>query len=170
MQANEAPVDDVDPGAVEAHHASMSDRVARQRDLFTAAHSRLSGAVQIDSIVLAVFIAIVLTQAGNAEFAAMAEALASLGASCVMASVVCAAVGLVSQDLFIYPESPASDAAARSMNRGAYLQWASTEMMRAEEANAAAVAAKGRWGTAALVLAIAGVAFAGITTISVIAA
>ena len=155
-------------GAREEHYRLMQSRSAEQREHQREVHGRLTAALQLDSIIAAVLIAVILVQADRADFHSATGIPAILGLGYLIGSVCCVVGGLLSRDLRVLPRPVHSRQAADAMGRTEYLIWAASEMQRAYEENAAKQAKRGTWATAALILAVVAAALAGITAIPII--
>lgn len=154
-----------DAGAVAAHYEAMKERGAQQRDNFRMQHERLIAALQLNGIVVAVFIGLALLASPGDDFAGRAI-LTATGLASALASGICAAIGTFVREWLTLPKIDESEAAALRLSKVAYMLWASAEMQRALLANERVLGNKGRWAAAAASLTVAAVALAGATVIS----
>ena len=154
--------------AREEHYRLMQSRGDQQRDHQRVIHERLTATLQLNSIITAVLIAVILVQADRAEFGVSISVPAILGVCSLIASISSAAGGLPSRKLRMLPRPTHSQQAAATMSRAEYLIWAADEMQRAYEENEAKLQRRGQWAAGALILAVTAAVLAGITAIMVI--
>ena len=156
--------------AREEHYRLMQSRGEQQRDHQQTIHGRLAATLQLNSIITAVLIAVILVQADRADFSLAISVPAILGICCLITGIACAAGSLPSRDLRVLPRPVHSQKAAATMNRAEYLVWAASEMQRAHEENEANLLRRSQWAASALILAVMAAVLAGITAIMVIVA
>ena len=156
-----------DAGAVEAHYSAVRTDMADQRDRIRAVQERLTATLQLNSITVAVFIGLILIKLGPGGITIAVEVPAAAGIAVVMCSAVCVVIGFLSGSQWGVLDQSASARAASTMSRLDYLLWAASEMSRTYHDNEHRLVWKGRWATAALVLAVIGITLAGAITIAV---
>ncbi len=146
----------------------MQSRGDQQRDHQRVIHERLTATLQLDSIIVAVLIAVILVQADRIELDTAIAVPAILGIVCLIGSICSAAGGLISRGLRVLPGPERSRQAAMTMARAGYVVWAANEMQRAFDENEVKLARRGRWAAATLIFAVAAAVLAGATAILVV--
>lgn len=157
-----------DLGAMEAHHDTLRAESAGQRDRFGSIQARLVATLQLDSITIAVFIALVLIGANDGGLAVAAEISVAIGVGLVIGSAVCAVAGLLLPVQLGLTGLASSERAALRLNRAEYLWWRSSEMRRFYNASERRLHRKNQRATIALILAALGITLAGATIVAVI--
>ena len=146
----------------------MRERGREQHDHQRLIQTSLTATLQMDSIVVAALIAVILVQAELPAFERSAGVLAISAMTLVLASACCATLGAFSRTLRVLPEPHHSRAAAASMSRSKYLNWSSIERERAAAENDARLAQRGALATLAQVFAYLAAVVAAAAVVGVI--
>ena len=150
------------------HYRLMQSRTSEQRDHQRAIHERLTATLQLDSIIVAVLIAVILVQADRSDLGTSIGIPVSISVGYLIASICSAVGGLLSRGLRVLPRPADSRLAAADLGRTDYLIWAASEMQRAYGENEIKLARRSLWATMAMILAVVAAVMAGMTVIRVV--
>ena len=154
---------------MEAHHDALRAELNGQRDRFGSIQARLVATLQLDSITIAVFIALVLIGANDGGLAVAAEISVAIGVALVIGSVICAVAGFLLPAQAGLIRLATSEQVALTLNRAEYLWWRSSEMRRFYGENERRLIRKNHRAAAALILAAMSITLAGGTIVAVLA-